>query len=773
MNGAGEARVFGVRHLSPAGAYHLLAYLDRIKPTAILVEGPSDASEYIGQLTSAGVKPPVALLAYTDRLPVRTLLFPLAAYSPEYQAFVWAAKRGVACEFMDLPTGQALALREWREETESSAGDEEDRERLEAYRRTQRSLYDRIAELAEEPDYEAYWERYFEHNLNAGAYREAIHAYSANMRELAEEGESKADPRENAYNLLREAYMRRRIEQTAAAGHDPERIVVVTGAYHVSALTSALPAMTDEEFSKLPSAPTRLTLMPYSYYKLSSFSGYGAGNEAPAYYQMYWESLKSGREERFPATYLTRLARLLRDAGNYRSTASVIEAVRMAEALASLKGGAKPTWRDLRDAAIVCLGHGEFSGIAEALARLDVGTVIGSLPEGVSQTPIQDDLNREIKRLKLEKYKSVVAQDLELDLRENRRVKSEEAAYLDLNRSVFLHRLAVLGIGFARRQATNQEAATWAERWILQWTPESEIQAVESTLKGETIPIAAAYVLHERLRESRDLAEVSTIVRLACECRLTGAMDEAVRALRELTAEAGSFEGIAAAASELSALIRYGSVRKLDTGSLVPLLARLFLRGALLLTEAANCNDEAAGPMASAIARLHSVSREHDEADEALWKEKLLDLASRDDRNPKLSGFAFAILLEQDDITAERCSAEVSRRLSPGIPADLGAGWFEGLSMRNRYALLSRAALWEQLDAYVHSLEDDQFYRSLVFLRRAFADFEPRERATVAELLGDLWGAGEDETGERLMRPLDDEEKRKLDELDEFDFGDL
>lgn len=67
--------------------------------------------------------------------------------------------------------------------------------------------------------------------------------------------------------------------------------------------------------------------------------------------------------------------------------------------------------------------------IAESLARVEVGTAIGELAEGVSQTPIQEDMNRQLKRLKLDKYKTAMANDLVLDLRENRRVSSEEAAF--------------------------------------------------------------------------------------------------------------------------------------------------------------------------------------------------------------------------------------------------------------------------------------------------------------------------------------------------------
>mgnify|MGYP007025207652 CR=1 FL=1 len=40
-----------------------------------------------------------------------------------------------------------------------------------------------------------------------------------------------------------------------------------------------------------------------------------------------------------------------------------------------------------------------------------------------------------------------------------------------------------------------------------------------------------------------------------------------------------------------------------------------------------------------------------------------------------------AILLERGKADEALLSREVARRLSPGVPADLGAGWFEGLAV--------------------------------------------------------------------------------------------
>ncbi len=159
--------------------------------------------------------------------------------------------------------------------------------------------------------------------------------------------------------------------------------------------------------------------------------------------------------------------------------------------------------------------------------------------------------------------------------------------------------------------------------------------------------------------------------------------------------------------------------------------------------------------------------------DEPLWIAELQKLAQADYLNPLLSGYACALLVERNLISNDELAKEVSRRLSPGIAADLGAGWFEGLSQRNRYALLTRLVLWEQLAGYVASLTDDEFKRALVFLRRAFGEFSPQEKQSICENLGEIWGANPDTVSEVLSAELNEKEKKKLDELSDFNFEEL
>src|SRR5580765_8738554 len=111
-----QINVFGVRHLSPTGAWHLRRYLDRIKPDLVLIEGLADATELVPHITRKGTRPPIAMLAYTDTLPVRTLIYPLARYSPEFQAMSWADEHDAAVEFIDLPSDVFLALQDIEQE---------------------------------------------------------------------------------------------------------------------------------------------------------------------------------------------------------------------------------------------------------------------------------------------------------------------------------------------------------------------------------------------------------------------------------------------------------------------------------------------------------------------------------------------------------------------------------------------------------------------------------------------------------------------------------
>ncbi len=90
--------------------------------------------------------------------------------------------------------------------------------------------------------------------------------------------------------------------------------------------------------------------------------------------------------------------------------------------------------------------------------------------------------------------------------------------------------------------------------------------------------------------------------------------------------------------------------------------------------------------------------------------------------------------------------------------------------MKNRYALIARLSLWESLNDYLVTLDDEEFKRALVFLRRAFADFSAVEKDQIAENLGEILGLNGQEVSEVVNAMLDESAQQMIEGLDDFDF---
>ena len=753
----GKPNIFGVRHFSPAGAHYLRDYLDEIQPKIVLIEGPSDFNDLISEITGKNIVSPIAVMAYTLEAPIQTIVYPFAEFSPEYQAILWAKENGVECRFCDLPSSIFLGI-----ESVKKNLDENPEENLNAY------IYRKINEYSEDSDDEVFWERVVEQASDYKAYRSGAKDYGKHLREL-----TLSNTVSDAKNIIRESYMCKVVSDVCKEGYKIDEIAMVVGAFHVEGIESGKLILTEKEIKKLPKLESKKTLMPYSYYKLSTYSNYGAGNKAPGYYEFLWNGLE--KEDPLFATYmyLSKIAEYQRENGNMVSSAQIIEAVHLATSLANLHDGKIPTLKDIKDAAITCMAHGSYSELVLAMGNVEVGKKIGSIPKEAIQTSIQSDFYNLLRELKLEKYRSLTATEIKLDLREKLRVQSEKLAFMDLERSFFFHKLRVLNISFAKLIGNRQENTTWAEEWILQWKPETEIEIVETILKGDTIEFATAFELMQRIEGAKTLSEMAEIVKDAFYCGMPKALEKAFQALQNFITGDVPIDEIAKTMSTLSVMLRYGDIRKLDTKVLIPILEQLFLRVCLILPSESFCDNNAAVELAKSIIIMHTVVENHDFLDRERWYSLLLEISKRDDLNTKISGLAMAILLEAGKIDNEVLGKEVEKRLSKGVPADLGATWFEGLSMKNHYTLIARLGLWEKLQNYISNLDDEEFKRALLFLRRAFADFTSNEKHDIAENIAEIWGLNKNDVSAVINDDLGENEKEIIAGLEEFDFDDI
>lgn len=740
------AEYFGVRHLSPACGFYVEQFLEKIKPDIVLIEGPSDLSGLISPLCSVQTDMPAAVLAYTTEAPINTVMYPLAEFSPEYRAMLWAERNNIPVKFCDLPSGCILC---------------NDKEEYQETRPTGESVYEKLEKISG-LDNDTFWEYNFEHCENYNDFIATVEEYGKSLRELSES---------DSHNELREAFMRKTIYESE---QEYKTVAVVTGAFHTYGLKEKTFTEDDKKLtSKLKQVQTKATLMPYSYYRLSSRSGYGAGSKAPAYYEILWKNRLKDTLSDAKTEYLSRIAEYQRKNDFSASSAEVIESVRLAETLCAMRGGILPSMSDLRDAAVTCMGHGSFGEISLACADVEIGTKIGTLPDGTVRTSVQEDFMRQLKELKLERFRKANGEELELDLRENLRVKSEKSAFLDLNRSAFLHRLNVCGIGFGEKNSRNQDNATWAEKWIISWSPETEIQIVEASLNGDTIEMAANFVLNSRLLTAENLSDTAEVLSDAFECGLAGCVKTAVNAVQKLSVDCASPSDSGRTIHTLSGIIRFGSIRRIDTHPIQPLVQQLFLHFCLQLYSASICDRSAAEELVTAVSRVNDACTAHDFLNAERFIELLSELSDSDRVNPLISGFACAVLMERGKIDSQKLSILISRRFSKANPSAEGALWFEGLSKKNKRSLISRLSIWEKLVEFISELDDDDFKPVLICLRRTFGSFSPSEKSDIAENIGEVLGVCTEQAAEFVMTEITQEEKESLDSLDDFDFGDI
>ena len=336
-----ELHFFGIRHHGPGSARSLVRALEAVRPDVVLIEGPPDANDLLPLASHAGLEPPVALLIYLPERPRAAVLYPFARFSPEWQAIQYGLAQKVPLRFIDLPQSLRFGA------AEAEAGESADEAAEEVPATTARG--DPLAPMALAAGYsdaERWWDQLVEsregHDLDVF---KAVHEMMSAVRAELNEPMPLEEQR-------REAHMRKCIRAASAEGF--ERIAVVCGAWHTPALADMPAAKSDDALLKgLAKTATAAAWTPWSYERLSYRSGYGAGIESPVWYELLWEQRKA-----LGAQWLTRAARLLRDEDVPVSSAHVIEACRLADALASVRGRAVPALPEYHDAAISVLGNG-------------------------------------------------------------------------------------------------------------------------------------------------------------------------------------------------------------------------------------------------------------------------------------------------------------------------------------------------------------------------------------------------------------------------------
>jgi hypothetical protein len=718
--------IFGIRHHGPGSARSLRLALEALQPDALLIEGPPDANELLPLFAHLELVPPVALLVYAVDMPHLSAFYPFARFSPEYQAICYALQQGVPVQFMDLPLYHQLAQQEGGRGHENDAVDEQQEKDSDPASYILPPVVDPIRALAQAAGYsdgERWWEKMVEQRRDQHELFEAIREAMAALRE--DQAHLDAD------EALREAWMRQTVRAALKAGH--QRVAVVCGAWHAPALNDLGDAKADERLLKgLPKVKTAATLTPWTYGRLSYRSGYGAGVAAPGWYDHLWDMGERGASSSLITTHwMAKVAQLLRQEDLDASAAHVIEAVRLAEALAAFRGHPLPGLHELDEAcqAIFCFGgDGPMALIRE---RLTINERLGEVPAEVPAVPLQQDLQREQRRLRMKAEASW--RDLELDLREP----------MARERSALLRRLNLLGIAWGQLGERIGKGTFW-EIWRIQWEPEFSIQLIEAAIWGVTVETAAAAKALDAAQHAESLPLLVGVVNQVLLADLPGAVDRLMSELQARSAQSSDIGELMDALTvedqqTRTSLVRsalYSDVRQADTSLVQQVIDGMVTRICVgLLNACIGLNDDAAEAMLKRIVAVDGALGLLGQPEQAVqWHIALRRIADTQGINGLIVGRACRILFDAGACSAEELGQRLSLALSKASAPASAAGWIEGLLRdRSGLLLLNDHRLWAILDNWLRALQADVFQAMLPLLRRTFTTFAPGERRQIGE----------------------------------------
>ncbi|WP_329521280.1 DUF5682 family protein [Spirillospora sp. NBC_01491] len=721
----------GVRHHSPACAGLVARTIERLRPAHVLVEGPADFSGRLDELL-LGHDLPVAIFSYyRDAERVHASWSPFCAYSPEWVALTAGRACGAEVRFIDLPAWHPAFS-----ERRNRYADADERYAEVSARLCRSFAVDNTDTL---------WDHLFEVEQD-GDLEERLASYFDLVR-----GESPAGPDDTA----REAYMARWIRAAEAdAGDRP--VVVVTGGFHKPALQTLAATAGDTAWPEVPSPPDGAAgggfLVPYSFRRLDSFTGYQSGMPSPEYYQRLWEDGPKAAANGLTEIVVARL----RERRQVVSTADLIAARTLTEGLARLRGHGSPARTDLLDGLVAALitddleqplpwtdrgplTPGAHPVVAEMVGALS-GDRVGRLHPRTPAPPLVHDAAAELERLGLDRAGTVA-----LKLTDER----------GLRRSRVLHRLRVLRIPGVVRQSGPSTGAdpVLEECWRLDPGDAAgpRLSAlIEAGAYGATLADASAAALEERMAGAG--TDMERLAAVLFDAALSGCGDQSDRIAETIAAGIAGASDVGALGHVLGTVLGLwrhdrllGTARSLLFGTVVEgCVTRV-----LWLIEGVR-----GGPAPADLDRLRAVAATRDALLHAagplgLDRDAALGVAARISVNadvpPDLRGAAFglgwALGVAADPVRAVRGASG---------PRTLG-DWLAGLFALARDEVLSAgdagagadgdvkagagaggAGVLTVLDEMITGLAATDFLVALPALRQAFEFFPPREREAIA-----------------------------------------
>lgn len=750
--------IYPVRHHSPACAWHLARYLEKIQPCAILIEGPRDFTDQIPWLVHPEARMPLAIYTYcvqTEHRANETIrkaaYYPFCDYSPEHIAMQAAAAANIPVRFIDLTYTEQCSFAE--------DGEDDEAQSLLQERRYEQSHY--LQALAQQlgcRDQEALWEHLFEIPATRRTFSEHIEGlvtYCHLARADCDRKSLEADG-----TLAREAEMAWHIQQALQQRTDGQGpVVAVMGGFHAVVMPTLLQAHAcPRPVVKTPAMQDQTTaVIRYSFEKLERLNGYSAGMTSPAWHQRVWEKTQAftriGREESLRVHQDTALQLLFDIADAVRQQThhalpvpALAGAFQQAVQLAMLRGRRSPAREDVLDAVISCFVKGDMetegTWIMTLAQRILTGNALGKVPAGAKVPPLVRDFAYRARRAKL-KIEDSQPRRVNLDI--YRRVEHRHSSRL-------LHGLLLLGVPFARRVAgpdfvRGSGLERLQEVWEYTFTAAVEAALVEASIWGVTVEEAVSARFLDRLerleaqQEPRSADIAAGFLVQACVLGLHDCLARVSALLVEDMALDPAFASLSLAVSRLALLLE--AREPLEPGNLPDILLLLksaYERATYLgryLPDASKQGEE----WVEALLRLRELitSQAGQSLDGTLFWDMVTHLYESHP-SPLLKGAATGLLYGARRRSGEELAEALRGQLNGTLLPQEAVQYLKGLLTTAREVAWQQTALLTSVNEFLLAWSNDTFLDLLPELRLAFAQMTPRETDRIAETVISLNG---------------------------------
>ncbi len=707
--------VFGIRHHGPGSAQSLVQALEAMKPDHILIEGPADAQKAIEHKDFSLLQPPVAILMYNAKNLAQAAYFPFAEFSPEWQVIQYGLKNNIPITLMDLPMERTFALRDQQNKNPQSTLNLEPNSTHSPIPPSPHDPIAYIAQLAGYSDSERWWEVTFEQAANeTSVFAIVLEMMTALRNELQRP--------ETDETLLREAHMRNAIRKAATQF---QKIAVVCGAWHAPVLQRWEDFKKKDDDKILKSLPNKIsteaTWIPWSYERLAFQSGYSAGVLAPAWYELLFQNHAEAT-----MLFLSKAAQLFRKEKYDTSAADVIEAIRLAETLATLRGLSIAGMNELREAALTVICRGETLMLEIIEKELLIGDVIGKVPEKLA-SPLQKDLEKQVKSARLTAaFNTTKTVEKTLDLRNGS----------NLLASHLLHRLCILDIPWGELQpASALQRGSFKEVWQLEWQAEFFLQLIEAGMWGSTVQEAATNFVIDKAKQESRLIHLATLTEEVLQADLQDAVELLLQQLQNAAALSTDVQYLMDALEPLVRILRYGNVRKTDATAVEKVVNQLIPRICIGLAGAVSqVDDDLAAILLQQILNTNqALTLLNQAAHHALWQQSLVQIVQQKGTHELLRGVATRLLFDKNIFKLHITSDLLHFALSLAATPTAASLWLEGFLQGSGLLLIYHQPLWLVLHEWVHQLPDEHFKNILPLLRRAFGTFTNSEKQKILQ----------------------------------------